>query len=148
MVDSISISGDPVTRKTLEILKKAPVDFLERDFTKIAPIVVYFESTGHSIGRLMEGRILAERSSERGVMDRLRGRAALSDLLAYLMDLSLNSSLDGNAEAIYRWLLFRIGVSREEVRLGIEQENYLTLLRRRLLGYQLDYLIRRGFLTL
>ncbi len=80
-------------------------------------------------------------------MDLLRGFSTHSDLLVYLMDASLNTTLDAELEEIHWWLLSKYGMLSSPVEeLNARLMGRLNYLRRRVLSYQLTYLMREGAL--
>ncbi|GEM_PF-2495940 len=147
LLDMPFLPGDPIIERAQGILRRAPPSFIAELLPKEAPLIVFDEATGRKIADMMEDRVIGERSSESGRMDLMRGFSTHSDLLVYLMDASLNTTLDDELERIHRWLLSRYGMlSGPSEELGVRLVGRLNYLRRRVLSYQLTYLVREGVL--
>ncbi len=78
----------------------------------------------------------------------MRGFSTHADLLVYPMDISLNTGLDGEMGRIHRWLLSRYGMLSVSgsVELDTRLFGRLNYLRRRLLSYQLIFLVEEGII--
>ena len=135
------LPGDPLVERALDILRKVPRSFFSDRFPSEVPLIVFDLETGRNIGGIMQDTVLRDRSSESSITDLKRGLSTYSDLLVYLMDASLNASLNEELERIYSWLLLKHGMLSgklgEQIQLDARLTGLLNYLRRRTLSHQL-----------